>query len=254
VEYKDIRVTAPDGRVLYESDFTKGLEGWKTAGGDWTVVDGALRQNAAGENIRAVVGDPAWTNYTLTLKARKLGGDEGFLVLFQTPDINHTVWWNLGGWGNTEHSLQGGSLVENHMRGSIETNRWYDIRIELHDGNVKAYLDGKLIHEADRKPVATFYTAAGRDQRAGELVLQMVNPFAEPMSVTVKLNGAGKLGNKARTITLTNPDPAAENSLDKPDAVVPQKGELPGVAPVFTCTMAPYSLTTLRIPQKQSVE
>jgi alpha-L-arabinofuranosidase len=48
---------------------------------------------------------------------------------------------------------------------------------------------------------------------------------------------------------LTNPDPDAENSLDKPDAVVPQKGELPGVAPTFTCTMAPYSLTTLRIPQ-----
>jgi alpha-L-arabinofuranosidase len=69
------------------------------------------------------------------------------------------------------------------------------------------------------------------------------------MSVTIKLNGAGKLGNKARTITLTNPDPDAENSLDKPDAVVPQKGELPGVAPTFTCTMASYSLTTLRIPQ-----
>jgi len=249
VEYKDIRVVALDGRVLYASDFTKGLVGWKTAGGGWTVVDGALRQNAAGENIRAVVGDPAWTNYTLTLKARKLAGNEGFLVLFQTPDIAHPVWWNLGGWGNTEHSLQGGGLVEDHVRGSIETNRWYDIRIELQDGSVKAYLDGKLIHESDRKPVATFYAAAGRDQRAGELVLQMVNPFADPMSVTVKLNGAGKLGNPARVITLTNPNPDAENSLDQPGAVVPRKGEFTGVAPVFTCTLEPYSLTTLRIPQ-----
>jgi len=68
--------------------------------------------------------------------------------------------------------------------------------------------------------------------------------------VTVKLNGAGKLGDKARTITLTSPDPDVENSLDQPDAVVPRKGELPGVAPVFTCAMEPYSLTTLRIPQK----
>jgi alpha-N-arabinofuranosidase len=57
------------------------------------------------------------------------------------------------------------------------------------------------------------------------------------------------LGNKARIITLTNPDPDAENSLDQPDAVVPRKGELPGIAPVFTCTLTPYSLTTLRIPQ-----
>jgi alpha-N-arabinofuranosidase len=114
---------------------------------------------------------------------------------------------------------------------------------------VKAYLDGQLIHGADRKPVATFYAAAGRDRRAGELVLQMVNPFAEPMSVTVKLNGAGKLGDKARTITLASPDPDAENSFDQPDTVVPRQGELSGIAPVFTCTMDPYSLTTLRIPQ-----
>jgi alpha-L-arabinofuranosidase len=249
VEYKDIRVTGPDGRVLYASDFTKGLEGWKTAGGDWTVVDGALRQNAVGENIRAVAGNPAWTNYTLTLKARKLDGNEGFLVLFQTPDIAHPVWWNLGGWDNTEHSLQGGGLVEDHAHGSIETNRWYDIRIELREGAVKAFLDGKLIHQSDRKPVATLYAAAGRDRRAGELVLQMVNPFAEPMIVTVKLNGAGKLGDKARTITLTNPDPDAENSFDQPETVVPRQGELSGIASVFTCTMDPYSLTTLRIPQ-----
>ena len=253
-EYRNIRVTASDGRVLYAGDFTKGLEDWKTAGGEWTVVDCALRQNATGENIRAVVGDPAWTNYTLTLQARKLGGDEGFLVLFQTPDINHPVWWNLGGWGNTEHSLQGGGLPENHVSGTIETNRWYDIRIELRDGSVKAYLDGKLIHESDRKPVATFYAAAGRDRRTGELVLQMVNPFGEPMSVTVKLNGAGKLGNRARVTTLGNDNPDAENPVGGPAAVVTRESGLSGIAPVFTCTLEPYSLTTLRIPPKKPVE
>jgi len=248
-EYKDIRVTASDGRVLYASDFTKGLEGWTTAGGDWSAADGALRQNSGGENVRAVLGNPAWTNYTLTLKARKLGGDEGFLVLFQTPDIDHPVWWNLGGWGNTEHSLQGGSLVENHVPGSIEANRWYDIRIELRDDKVKAFLDDRLIHEADNRPIATLYAAAGRDQRTGELVLQMVNPFAESTTASVILNGVGKLGYKARMITLTNPKPDAENSLDKPDTVVPQTSDFSGVAPEFTCILAPYSLTTLRIPQ-----
>jgi alpha-L-arabinofuranosidase len=250
-EYKDLRVTAADGRILYESDFTKGLEGWKTAGGDWTVVDGALRQNAIGENFRAAIGDPAWTNYTLTLKARKLSGNEGFLVLFQTTDLAQPVWWNIGGWNNTEHSLQGGSLAENHARGSIETNRWYEVRIELRDGAVKAYLDGKLIHEAQRKPLATFYAAAGRDRRAGELVLQMVNPFAEAMAVTVELAGAGKWGSQARMITLTHPDPAAENSLDHPGLVAPRQGKFAGVAPVFICPLEPYSLTTLRIPERQ---
>lgn len=249
-EFKDIRVTAPDGHVLFQGDFSKGLDGWKTSGGDWKAADGMLRQNADGENIRAIAGNPAWSDYTLTLKARKLGGSEGFLILFHTPGMGDPVWWNLGGWGNTEHSLQGGNLVEDHVHGSIETGRWYDIKIALHGGGVKAYLDDKLIHETESKPIATFYAAAGRDRRAGELVLQMVNPFSEPMQVTVKLNGAGTLGTKAKTITLANPNPDAENSLDNPDVVTPQIGEFSGVAPEFSCTLSPYSLTTFRIPEK----
>jgi len=246
-EYKDVRVTAPDGRVLYESDFSKDLDGWKTSGGDWKVVDGALRQNAEDKDIRAVAGDPTWTDYTLTLKARKLGGSEGFLVLFHTSDMENPVWWNIGGWGDTEHSLQGDGLVENHVHGSIETGRWYDIRIELRGGSVKAFLDGKLVHEAENKPVATFYAAAGRDQRAGELVVQMVNPFGTPQTTLIKLNGLGKTSQKARVITLTNANPDAENTFDSPYAVAPQTSEFVGVAPEFSYTLPPYSLTTFRI-------
>jgi alpha-L-arabinofuranosidase len=249
-EYKDIRVTASDGRVLFESDFSKGMDGWKTSSGNWKTVDGALRQTAEGENIRAIAGDPTWTDYTLTLKARKLGGSEGFLVLFHTPDMENPVWWNIGGWGDTEHSLQGGELVEDHVRGSIETGRWYDIRIELHGGNVKAFLDGKLIHEADLKPIAGFYAAVGRDLSAHELVVQMVNPFSEPMPVDMKLNGIGKLGNKAKIITLSNASPDAENTFDHPDAVAPKTGEFTGVAPEFSCMLPPYSLVTFRISEK----
>jgi alpha-L-arabinofuranosidase len=249
-EYKDLRVTAPDGRVLFESDFSNGFGGWKTSGGDWKVMNGALRQTAGGENLRAVVGDPAWSDYTLTLKARKLGGSEGFLILFHTPEIENPVWWNLGGWGNTEHSLQGGDLAEDHVRGSIETGRWYDIRIELRNGKVRAYLDGKLIHEVNPKPIPVVYAAAGRDNRAGELILQMVNPFSEPTPVNVKLNGAVGLGGKARTITLANPSPDAENTFDNPNAIAPQMGEFSGVAPEFSCTLPPHSLTTFRIPEK----
>ncbi|HEX7568927.1 MAG TPA: alpha-L-arabinofuranosidase C-terminal domain-containing protein, partial [Verrucomicrobiae bacterium] len=38
-EYKDLKVTAPDGKVLYESDFSKGTKGWKLLGDGaaWTV-------------------------------------------------------------------------------------------------------------------------------------------------------------------------------------------------------------------------
>ena len=75
-EFKDVTVTAPDGKVLLASDFSKNANGWKLLGdgADWQVQDGALRQGAEKEFIRALAGDKAWTDYTVTLKARKISG------------------------------------------------------------------------------------------------------------------------------------------------------------------------------------
>ena len=40
-EFKDIRVTH-NGKTMFASDFSQGMDGWRTAGGEWEVRDGAL--------------------------------------------------------------------------------------------------------------------------------------------------------------------------------------------------------------------
>jgi len=150
-EYRDIKVTKGD-RTLYSSDFSNGLEGWKTLRGQWQAVDGALRQTGNEEDSRALFGDPGWSDYTLTLRARKLGGGEGFLVLFGVPDESAKSWWNLGGWSNTAHALEAPGISRRQVPGSIETGRWYDVRIELEGNTVRAYLDGRLVQSANRAP------------------------------------------------------------------------------------------------------
>ena len=103
-EFKDIKVTAPDGKVLFASDFS---QRHARAGSCWATArngqaqDGALRQTAEKEFIRALAGQREWTDYTLTLKARKISGAEGFLVLFRINGNDDRTWWNIGGWGNT---------------------------------------------------------------------------------------------------------------------------------------------------------
>jgi alpha-L-arabinofuranosidase len=109
-EFKDIKVTK-GGRTLFSCDFAEGTKGWKLLGGDWHVQDGMLRQNGSAENVRAIAGDKSWTDYTYSLKARKLGGAEGFLILFNVRDDNRKSWWNLGGWGNQRHAIEMGGLV-----------------------------------------------------------------------------------------------------------------------------------------------
>jgi Glycosyl hydrolases family 43/F5/8 type C domain len=155
-EFKDMKVTR-GGQTLFESDFTKGKDEWKTWRGKWEVVEGALRQTGNEEDARAVAGDSAWSEYTLTLKARKLGGNEGFLILFglPTPDSPIKSWWNLGGWGNTAHGIQAPGVPEERKPGRIENNRWYDIKIELSGNTIRAYLDGQFIQSAEKPSDAT---------------------------------------------------------------------------------------------------
>ena len=149
-EYKDVKVTSGD-KVLFQSDFDKTADDWKpTRGSEWSLVDGAYRQSALGNDRRSFAGDTDWTDYTLTLKARKISGTEGFMIIFHAPNRNNLVRWNIGGWGNTSTALEqvqdgDATVFGNRAPISIKPDIWYNIRIELQGPNIKCYLDDKLI-------------------------------------------------------------------------------------------------------------
>jgi len=145
-EFKDLKVTRGN-ETLFTCDFAGGTNGWRLRGGNWSAQDGVLRQKSHAENVRAFAGDRSWNNYAYTLKARKLGGDEVFLIPLLVQDEEVKTWWNLGGWGNTKHAIEMEGIIGNEVPGKIETDRWYDIRIELSNTQIKCYLDGKLIHD-----------------------------------------------------------------------------------------------------------
>jgi alpha-L-arabinofuranosidase len=245
-EFKDIHVTAPDGKVLFESDFSKELGPWTTAGGQWAPAEGALRQDADQENARALAGDPIWTDYDLTLRARKLSGEEGFLVLFHATGLDSTVWWNLGGWGNTAHAFQGGGLNEDRVQGSIDTGRWYDIRIELRGGTVKAYLDSRLIQQGELKPVSTLYAAAGKSRRSKEVILEVVNVSDLPRETSVSLNGVNRVASPATLSVLTG-NPEDENTIGAPPKVAPRISSIGISGPRFQHTFPANSISVLRL-------
>lgn len=247
-EFKDIKVVSIDGRTLFESDFSTGLSNWQTAGGEWTVVDGALRQTTLQENCRAITGDPDWNNYILTLKARKIDGEEGFLVIFETRDINAPVWWNLGGWRNVEHGLQGEGMPPDRVRGSIETNRWYEIKIESTSDGVRTWLDGRLVHQVLRHEFPVFYAVAGTDSNKTAATLFLVNPFNYTNRVEVVLNGAPRGTVTANAIILSHPDPDADNWFDRPDTIKPKTESVTLTLPQFTFPIAPYTFTVLKLP------
>jgi alpha-L-arabinofuranosidase len=226
-EYKDLQVTAPDGTVLLKSDFSVNSDGWKKlGGGTWQVVDGALQQTSDNDSVRAIAGDKSWTDYTLTLKARKLSGDEGFLILFHISHDDDETWWNIGGWGNTQGAIQNGATIDPKPE-TIETGKWYDLKLVVTGKHVKCYLDGTLVHDVDYEDegaVSALYGSAAKDDTSGDLIVKVVNGSAQALATRVDLLNANHLTGVGTATVLTSDDSDDENSLDHPTRVSPKTG------------------------------
>lgn len=101
-EYKDVKITAANGNVQHPAlkDLVKQSEGW-------TITDSLAKQQSDASMAAAVFNTPVTGDYTLELKARKTGGNEGFLVLFGITDDNKKGYLvNIGGWGNTLTAIE----------------------------------------------------------------------------------------------------------------------------------------------------
>lgn len=248
-EYKDLSLSLQNG----ESHKLNFRDHWEVFKGDWKVEGEAYRQTRLEDDQRAVLAIPALrqeANYTLRVKARKLAGAEGFLVMFRVKSDGEWYWWNIGGWGNTQHAIErskagGKSLVGAPVRGSIETGRWYDVRIELSGARIRCYLDDKLIHEVEEREGARLFAQAGRASKSGEIIVKVVNGTNETKTTEISIEGVTQVNPKAETWTLSG-DPDAENSLKEPHKVIPIKKTLSNAAPRFQYVFPPFSLTVFR--------
>jgi len=243
-EFKEVRVER-DGKVLYSSDFAKGTNGWETDNGRWSVEDGAYRQSRRGQGF-SYFGDESWSDYTLTLKARKLSGAEGFMIVFGRKP-GERYWWNLGGWGNTQHALEfNQSPVGRPVRGRIETNRWYDVKIALAGKQIRCFLDGELIHDAAAPDPQRFFVVAGPEGKTGELIVKAINTGDESISARFNLTGLNCTVPGNKLIVLKSANLSDNNTLNEPTRIVPTESTT-GSGKTLTHEFPPYSLTVLRL-------
>ncbi len=223
---------------------------FEPAGGTWRVDGEVLSQSDLGENRRSIfaaVEIPAGAKrVVLSLQARKLGGDEGFIVMTSLAP-GHEFQWNLGGWGNSLHAFQrDGGRIEPGVPGRIETDRWYDVRIEREGRHVRGYLDGQLVQEIEEPLVEDFAGVAGLDQTAREIVLFLVN--GAPTSRKVELSFVGpKPRGEARGWVLSGKNLTDENSFQAPSKVRPRAIRVSNIGEI-PLQVGPNSVTVLRVP------
>lgn len=249
-EFKDIKVTDASGKVLFEG--LPDLRASKRSrDGKWSIDGGVLRQSA--EEVTDTTlrfGNPEWRDYTVTLKAKKLSGKEGFII-WALADGGRHVHANLGGWVNREHGFEAygyGRSEFPHVRGAIETGKWYDIELSVRGNRVTTTVDGAKVLDAtlDPKPRTDFFQTCGIDEAAGEVIVKCVNTAETGRDLEVALGKAFPAG-KVKVQTLTG-TPGMVNDLDHPKrcATVESERDFAGGA-TFKAPIPANSFTVFRL-------
>lgn len=112
----------------------------------WIIKDDTVTVPRPATNVPLRFGDEEWTDYELSLEARRDEGSEGFLVMFRVAGNRH-YWLNFGGWANKEHGVEkfGGRMRAPRVPGQIEAGRWYKVRIGCRRARFEVYLDDQKV-------------------------------------------------------------------------------------------------------------
>lgn len=253
VEFKDIRVAANDEKMWSPEKLT-GTDQLEIFRGRWKVEPGVLSQSAD-ETGRAMFGNFNWRDLTFSFKARKLSGDGGFVAFFRVTPGGSFLQWNVGGDGNANFSLV--SRIARHSTennvvaesaGHLESNKWYDVSIQIDGGRVRCSLDGKIVHDVEIEPLVLpqLYAVAGNKASNGEVILKVVNFGADAVAAKIRVEGS-KYSGSAAMVELAG-DPDAVNTLDDPERIKPQSREAAVADGVIDFQLPANSLSIVTVP------
>ncbi len=240
--YTNYKVTMGDGTV-YTAHFN-GNSGWTNHGGEWTEANGVLTQSSTSMEGKLYVTPQAFgDNYTIEVDATKTGGDEGFLIAFNYHDANNYVWWNLGGWGNSQHAVEvcknGTKSTVASTSGRLVRGRTYHLKIEVKGASVKCYMDDAEVHSFTLPAERKLYVSSNINDDTGKLYLKIVNYYGEAQTADIALVDYHVTGGKKIQMTAANNK--AENTTLNPYAVTPTESPLTVTGSRFAIEVPAYS-------------
>jgi len=153
VEFDAVRVVCGK-QVVLDDTFDHQNPGWKIESGNWQFSNGVLRQTSLA--TPAIVRCPfvnTSSDYSIYARVRRTGGTEGFLIGFGAQGEQNYYWLNVGGWNNTAAQVEKTSAGQRNAigpaaKGSVESGRWYVVRIDVAKNQIQCYLDNHKIIDA----------------------------------------------------------------------------------------------------------
>ena len=267
-KFDNVKVVSKDtGKILGKETFTKAAnfsKYWEQAtDGVWSVKNGKLVQSSdvtntityGNQGSVAYFGNSSWKNYTYTVEATKISGQEGFMIPFSVGDKNENYFWNIGGWNNTVSCLQkvsggskSGQLAGTVTSCTIADDVKYNIKIEVKDRNVKCYLDGLLYvdYTIPETEGSESYQVVSTD-KTEDVIVKLVNVTGADKTFAVDIANAGEISDEADVDVVAGNSETDDNILGKEEIVTLKSDKVSGIKDKFNYTVPKYSVTVLRI-------
>ena len=227
---------------------------WTTpTDGKWRTEKGRLVQKNTGMEYSetgsvAYMGDADWTDYTYTLDAEKIAGNEGFMISFGVKDTKDCIIWD-----NTVSCLQ---IIENGVKtgripGTVrpfeaEEGRVYHLKITVSGRNVKCWIDDELYVDfnvgSSSEAEAYQVVSEGAD---GSVIIKLVNVTGSERAFAVEIGG-GQIAPSGTVSVLAGAALTDENRVGD-EKIVPETSEVDGFSNQFNYTVPKYSVTVIKL-------
>lgn len=225
--FDDISIESNSTNIKNDCDNTSS---WDMLSGLWKADNGNIVQSSLKEScVNVLKNDVVGHKYIYKVKARNDGGEEGFILVFNYVDKDNYCWFNLGGWGNTQHGIEqmidGAKSTVATKQGKIEKGKWYDARVEVKDDSIRCYLDNKQIFNIKlRNAMTGFYSNASIDSNTNTVIVKLVN--TSNSGTTAKINIQNMKISDACVTRLSSKKGSDENTMNNPTNVYPTEETL----------------------------
>lgn len=149
---------AEEGETLFYDNFNENLSDWTIESGNWYISNGYLVGSKSGRSFEGTIkaGDSKWDNYRLELDVNGFQGIDQSIGFRYTQTGNYGINLRYGNgtgyystpqikfWKNTTN-YSGVPLQTQSV--PLVNNKWYHIKVELLNENIKVWVDNTLIFD-----------------------------------------------------------------------------------------------------------
>jgi alpha-L-arabinofuranosidase len=193
-----------------------------------------------------------WTNYKLTFKAKRKSGKKGFHIYFGEKDEANRFRWELGGWQNQDTMVvefinkRNSCLTQSIF--NVETDREYDLVLEVKERTIRTYIDGKLFNDTESKlpVIEPLYYSASIENTTGDVIIKVINVQDNSVTSSVVLDGFEGQNLSGTVFEISGNSLEDENSFEAPQLVAPKEKEFKAEGNAFDYEFPKQSITIFR--------